>query len=133
MNVIEERRQGRAACNEECMPLLPDYKMRRQKMDIIPDKVVKGLRDVGKPGGRAYFVRLRSKNEIQALRLRLGMTQKDFAERFGISFQTIQKWEQGQRKPEGAANAFLTVLERMPDEVIAALKADRDERVTSAH
>jgi putative transcriptional regulator len=100
-------------------------------MKDIPDKVCEGLEQALKPGGRAYKVRLRSAAEIQALRHRLGMTQTDFAEQFGISFQTVQKWEQGTRKPEGAANSFLTVLERLPDEVIAALRADRGERVTT--
>ena len=106
-------------------------------MKDIPDKVCGGLEEAlthvdGKPGGRAYKVRLRSASEIQALRHRLGMTQTDFAEQFGISFQTVQKWEQGKRKPEGAANSFLTVLERLPDEVIAALRADRNDRVTAS-
>ena len=100
----------------------------------VPDKVCAGLEEAlahhnGKPGGRTYKVRLRSSEEIQALRNRLGMTQKDFAVQFGISFQTVQKWEQGKRRPEGAANSFLTVLERMPDEVIAALRADRHSKL----
>jgi putative transcriptional regulator len=102
----------------------------------VPDKVLAGLEEAlehvhGKPGGRAYQVRLRSAKEIHDLRNRLGMTQKDFAEQFGIAFQTVQKWEQGKRKPDGAANSFLAVLERLPNEVIAALRADKSERVTT--
>jgi putative transcriptional regulator len=102
----------------------------------IPDKVVAGLKEAlanveSKSGGRSYKVRLHSPGEIQKLRNRLGMTQKDFAEQFGVSFQTVQKWEQGTRKPEGAANSFLAVIEKIPNEVIAALRAHRAERVTS--
>jgi putative transcriptional regulator len=38
-----------------------------------------------------------------------------------ISVRTLQKWEQGQRNPDGAAHALLRVMEREPDAVLRAL------------
>lgn len=35
---------------------------------------------------------------IKQLRTRAGMTQKEFAEYFGISKRVIESWEQGERK-----------------------------------
>jgi putative transcriptional regulator len=35
--------------------------------------------------------------------------------------RTLQKWEQGQRNPDGAAHALLRVMEREPDAVLRAL------------
>ena len=37
--------------------------------------------------------------DIRELRLQLGDTQNEFAERYHIPFRTIQNWETGQRKP----------------------------------
>jgi transcriptional regulator with XRE-family HTH domain len=37
--------------------------------------------------------------EIRELRLRLGDTQSEFANRYGIPFRTVQNWETGLRKP----------------------------------
>lgn len=38
-------------------------------------------------------------NEIKELRLRTSMTQKEFAEYFGIPVDSIQNWETEYRKP----------------------------------
>ena len=38
-------------------------------------------------------------NEIKELRLKTGMTQKEFAEYFGIPIDSIQNWETDYRKP----------------------------------
>lgn len=42
-------------------------------------------------------------------------TQKEFAETLGIPINTIRDWEQGARKPSGAAMALLKLLQRRPD------------------
>lgn len=36
---------------------------------------------------------------IKELRNRLGLTQNEFAERFGIPVRTVQQWEQGRQEP----------------------------------
>ncbi|SMB81045.1 putative transcriptional regulator [Pasteurella testudinis DSM 23072] len=53
-------------------------------------------------------------------RNRAGLTQQKFAEKLGISVNTLRSWEQGQRKPSGAAAALLTLLDKRP-ELIAEL------------
>lgn len=50
---------------------------------------------------------------VKALRERLGMTQKQFALRFGLRLATLQGWEQG-RKPDPAATVLLHLIERNP-------------------
>jgi putative transcriptional regulator len=39
------------------------------------------------------------------------------------SLRTLQKWENGERQPEGPARAYLTVIDRNPAAVVAALTA----------
>jgi putative transcriptional regulator len=50
------------------------------------------------------------------------MSQAQFAASFGFGLDAVQNWEQG-RRPEGAARAFLKVIEREPDAVRRALAA----------
>jgi len=59
--------------------------------------------------------------DVAAIRKRLGLSQADFADRFGFKLDAVQNWEQGRRRPEGAARAFLRVIEREPAAVRRAL------------
>lgn len=70
---------------------------------------------------RLHHVAVPEVVDVKAIRSRLGMTQLEFAGRFGFSVQTLRNWERGHRRPEGAARAFLTVIARRPEAVIEAL------------
>lgn len=59
--------------------------------------------------------------DVAAIRKRLGLSQAAFAERFGFALDAVQNWEQGRRRPDGAARAFLRVIEREPAAVQRAL------------
>ena len=59
--------------------------------------------------------------DVKALRARVGMTQEQFAARFGFSTATLRHWERGDRTPRGPALVLLNVIERNPSAVIAAL------------
>jgi putative transcriptional regulator len=59
--------------------------------------------------------------DVAAIRKRLGLSQAEFAGRFGFKLDALQNWEQGRRRPDGAARAFLRVIEREPEAVRRAL------------
>ena len=61
--------------------------------------------------------------DVRAVRAKIGMTQPEFARIFRISLPTLRKWEQGQRRPSGAAMVLLTVIDREPQAVLRALKS----------
>jgi putative transcriptional regulator len=61
-------------------------------------------------------------SEIVAIRKHLGLSQAAFARRFHINLRTLQDWEQGRRAPEEIARAYLRVIGRNPEAVIAALQ-----------
>jgi putative transcriptional regulator len=61
--------------------------------------------------------------DVKAIRQKLGMSQAAFARSFGFALDAVQNWEQGRRRPEGAARAFLKVIDREPDAVRRALVA----------
>ncbi len=57
------------------------------------------------------------------VRAGLGLTQVDFAARFGIGVMTVRAWEQGRCHPTRMAATLLQVIERAPEVVEAALAA----------
>lgn len=61
--------------------------------------------------------------DVRALRTRLGLSREQFAQRFRFPARTVQEWEQGRRRPDQSARAYLTVIERNPKAVEEALSA----------
>ena len=61
--------------------------------------------------------------DVAALRKSLGYSQGDFAALLRMSVDTIQNYEQGRRKPQGAARALLKIVEEIPEQAIEALHA----------
>ncbi len=59
-------------------------------------------------------------NEATAARARLNLTQKEFSKLLGVSIDTLQNWEQGRRKPRGAAKVLLRVATQDPSIVLTA-------------
>lgn len=43
------------------------------------------------------------------------LSQAEFAKLMGVSVRTLQEWEQGRRKPSGAAQTLLAVAVRHPE------------------
>ncbi|KAB2919909.1 MAG: hypothetical protein F9K29_03350 [Hyphomicrobiaceae bacterium] len=56
----------------------------------------------------------------QAIRLKLGMTQEQFALRFGLELRALQSRQQGRRTPDRAISAYLRVIERDPESAARA-------------
>jgi putative transcriptional regulator len=60
--------------------------------------------------------------QVRALRSRLGLSQAQFAHRFGFTVDTVQQYEQGRRTPSGPASTLLRVIDADPEAVIRALR-----------
>lgn len=97
-------------------------------MSKLGDELVQSMAQAlahaqGKKGNsRAHKVAVKP-DEIQMARKRLGLSQDQFADAFGVSASTLRKWEQGQRAPNGAAKTLLKIIEREPKAVVRALNA----------
>jgi putative transcriptional regulator len=59
--------------------------------------------------------------DVKAVRASVGMTQEQFAARFGFSTPTLRHWERGDRTPRGPALVLLNVIAHNPQAVIDAL------------
>jgi len=49
---------------------------------------------------------------IRELRLRLGMTQEEFAHAVAVTFSTVNRWENGHAKPSKLARRAIAALAR---------------------
>jgi DNA-binding transcriptional regulator YiaG len=57
-------------------------------------------------------------NTVADTRSKLRLSQAKFAELLGISVKTLHNWEQGRRKPTGAARVLLRVASRHPEVIL---------------
>lgn len=88
------------------------------------DSIARGLNEaVAHAKGKKVAVKIYKPEtvNVSALRQRMGMTQEQFAARFGFSVATLRHWERGDRTPKGAALVLLNVIQRAPKAVQAAL------------
>ena len=59
--------------------------------------------------------------EIRKIRLATGLSRAEFARRYALDVRALQEWEQGRRRPDRAARAYLTVIAKKPKAVEEAL------------
>lgn len=93
----------------------------RDRKRNIGEEVLQAIREIkaGKTG-RVFHVEITQATEA---RLKLGLSQAEFAQMLGVSVRTLQDWEQGRRQPSGAAKALLKVATKSPRTVREALRA----------
>ena len=90
------------------------------------NRIKQGLQEaMAHAGGRVQGVRVHRPRpvDVKALRAKVGMTQEEFAARFGFSTATLRHWERGDRAPNGASLVLLNVIEHNPRAVIEAIAA----------
>jgi putative transcriptional regulator len=101
----------------------------RKKASKVGDELIQGMENAVahargvKPAARETAAAVPAEVNVAAIRRKLGLTQEAFAVRFGFSVKNIRNWEQGIRRPEGAARAYLIVIDRRPQAVQDALNA----------
>jgi len=68
-----------------------------------------------------YRVHIPRRVDVRALRRKTGLTQEEFAIRFGLTVARVRDWEQKRSEPDAAARAYLKVIEKEPEAVKRAL------------
>jgi DNA-binding transcriptional regulator YiaG len=58
--------------------------------------------------------------DVKAVRARLGLTQEQFALRFGLEIDALQNWEQGRCQPDKASASYLRAIAAIPRQVAEA-------------
>ena len=99
----------------------------RQKLSRVGKDVVAGLKEAisharGEIALPAREYEVPGPVDVRAIRARSGLSQSEFAREYGFSVRTLQEWESGGAKPTSAVRAYLTVIDRNPKAVRAALQ-----------
>ena len=55
--------------------------------------------------------------DVKRVRERFGLSQAEFAIRFGFEIDTVQNWEQGRNVPDQPTQLLLKVIETYPEDV----------------
>lgn len=76
-------------------------------------EVLDSVREIKAGGGKKTNVE--AKSYVVRVRIKSGLSQAEFAAALGVSKRTLEQWEQGLRKPSGAAKQLLKIAERHPE------------------
>jgi putative transcriptional regulator len=85
---------------------------RDSKRDLAAE-LLQAVREM-KAGKAARIHRIKVPEIVEA-RTRTGLSQQQFAAILGVSPRTLEGWEQGRRKPTGAARSLLTIARQRPE------------------
>ena len=99
-----------------------EKKMTRRLADDIRESLHEAL-DVAK-GKRTKAIVHRvtpRATDAREARIKLGLSQREFASFIGTGVGTVRKWELGTRRPSGAARALIHVIKTEPKAVRRAL------------
>lgn len=66
--------------------------------------------------------------DVRDLRERLGLTQEQFALRYGLDLDAVRNWEHKRRTPDLAAQSYLRVIDRLPEQA-----SEAQEELISGH
>jgi putative transcriptional regulator len=83
------------------------------EMETFQQDLLKSVKQMRR-GQAARVTRIKVPQAAEA-RSRVGLSQHDFARLLGVSARTLQDWEQGRRKPTGAAKTLLRVAFSHPE------------------
>ena len=93
--------------------------------ELIKDMLAADLEEKGIHTGRftrSVYPIPPTPKETKQVRKASGLSQSKFAEAMGVSPKTVQSWEHGSRKPDGAATKLLRLLRGNPKLVHALEK-----------
>ena len=88
--------------------------MNRKNFELLLQSMKEGgeiLRHERKPS-REFVVE--KKEDVRLVRQTFNISQNAFAKFMGVSVCTLRNWEQGRRRPTGAARVLLSIALRQP-------------------
>ena len=77
------------------------------KSDLVDEITMRNINNLCIPEVKEY-----TPQKIASIRKKLRLSQAALASLFNISPSTVQKWEQGNKKPTGASKKLLDIIER---------------------
>jgi putative transcriptional regulator len=98
----------------------------RAKHTALGKSIIRGMQELqahirGEIQLRTRMIYVPDDVDVHSIREKSGLSQSQFAARYGFNPRTLQDWEQGRSQPDSAVRAYLTVIDRNPAAVEQAL------------
>ena len=97
-------------------PTIPEGRIDIAKVDATSDAEIARQRQEDEDEAMRDMARY-----ARRIRRRLGLSQTELARRIDVPHDTIRNWEQGKRRPTGAARALLRLLDKAPETALRVL------------
>lgn len=99
-----------------------------KRKETVFEGIMQGAREAlafarGEADLSQYRVHVPEDLDVKAIRKATGLTQQDFAVRFGFNLARLRDLEQKRTHPDSAIRAYLTVIQKNPEAVKKALAA----------
>lgn len=96
--------------------------MKNHIFDELLESVRQGGKIIRRKAKRGRVFKIEDPN-VPEIRKHIGLSQQKFADLIGVSVATLRNWEQGRRKPDGAARVLLCVAAKHPKIVLETVHA----------
>jgi putative transcriptional regulator len=101
--------------------------MRGRKPRTVGESIIKGLKEaIAWTEGKNDNVRVTMVDvpevDVRKVRLKMGLSQAQFATKFGFPPATLRNWEQGRSHPDAPTRVLLAVIARHPEAVEDVLR-----------
>ena len=118
-NDLKQRRQSAAKS-----------KIVRKKRNTVGNRIIEGLEEaVAWSRGENVPVRVSvvriPEIDVRKVRRQMGLSQTQFAAKFGFSAATLRNWEQGRVRPDAPTRVLLAVIAKYPENVEDVLGGTR--------
>jgi putative transcriptional regulator len=102
----------------------------KKKKSTVGERIIEGLEEaIAWSRGEDVPVRVSVMRvpdvDVRRVRTRLGLSQTQFAAKFGFSPATLRNWEQGRVRPDTPTRVLLAVIAKHPDSVEDVLRDGR--------
>ena len=77
----------------------------------------------GEADAADFVVHIPPSVDVKSIRRKTGLSQREFAARYGFSFGRERDWEQGRSNIDGPSRLLLTIIDKEPEAVERALSA----------
>lgn len=98
-----------------------------RKLQTVGEGIIQGLNEaVAWTRGESTKVRVTllqvPEADVQNVRTSMGLSQTEFATKFGLPPVTVRNWEQGRAQPDGPTRVLLAVIVKHPEIVEDVLR-----------